>query len=65
MVETISKYASEFLTVIVVFVVAINFVPIAVNATAAVSAYAPLLSTIIVGTVLGAALLLYLLKNAF
>jgi phosphate/sulfate permease len=58
----IREYVTGFITAVVAFLIAVSVVPILMNVVGEISGV-PLLTSALVGTIIGAGLILYLLKT--
>jgi hypothetical protein len=58
----IREYVTGFITAVVAFLIAVSVVPILMNVVGEISGV-PLLTSALVGTIVGAGLILYLLKT--
>lgn len=58
----IKEYVTGFISAVVAFLIAISVVPLILNAVGQISGVA-LLSVTLVGTIIGAGLIMYLLKT--
>ena len=58
----IREYVTGFITAVVAFLIAVSVVPILMNIVGQISGV-PLLTSALVGTIVGAGLILYLLKT--
>jgi|YelNatPaOPRAMG01_1025707.scaffolds.fasta_scaffold21462_3 phosphate/sulfate permease len=58
----IREYVTGFITAVVAFLIAVSVVPILMNTVGQISGV-PLLTSALVGTIVGAGLILYLLKT--